>query len=260
MERGELIFANAVDDRVRTSGDDGGPTGAYVPSLPGRALPFWLIRHYKAPAGLVGETIQFVAPSGRTTYEWGPRARRMVGMMDVTRQEDLITDARFVEGGVHLATFLLDEVPVGQFEFEVVLQASTGSLPAEVERGLKNTDVIWVGLEHEGRDVAAPSWYVYQQGKLYVISDPDRKAGEQFVPGIPDSDEVVVITRREKGKDTALHRFMAAVRVIDPSSPEYDRLAGVLADRRRSRVGPAQESIQRWKKAGVVIGELTPAV
>jgi hypothetical protein len=69
-----------------------------------------------------------------------------------------------------------------------------------------------------------------------------------------------VITRREKGKDTALHRFMAAVRVIPADSPEFDQLAGLLADRRRSRNGPPAESIKTWKQAGCVIGELTPAV
>ncbi|MCA1726790.1 MAG: hypothetical protein LC722_03780, partial [Actinobacteria bacterium] len=118
----------------------------------------------------------------------------------------------------------------------------------------------WIGVIHEGRDVAAPSWFVYQQGKLYVLSDPDRRAGEQFVPGIPDSHEVVVITRREKGKDTALHRFMAAVRVIPSNSAEFDQLAPILADRRRSRHGSPGESVAKWKSAGCVIGELTPAV
>jgi hypothetical protein len=71
---------------------------------------------------------------------------------------------------------------------------------------------------------------------------------------------VVVITRREKGKDTRQHRFMAAVRVIPADSPEFDQVAPALADRRRSRHGSPAESIAKWKQGGCVIGELTPAV
>jgi hypothetical protein len=256
---GELISATIVDDRARTP-EGIGPNAVYCAGIPGTALPFWVIREWKAPTGLVAEEVRFVSPSGKTVYRLGPKARRMVGMMDVTRLEDLVTDARFEEGGVHLASFLLDDELVSQVEFEVFLQAPRDRLPKDVEDGLKRTDVVWVGVEHEGRDVAAPSWFAYQNGKLYVLSDPDRKAAEQFVPGIPDADEVVVITRREKGKDTALHRFHAAVRVIHPTDPEFDSLAGMLADRRRSRVGPPGESVSRWKQAGCVIGELIPAV
>lgn len=258
-EPAALVHAALIDARVRTD-DDGGPSGVYCVALPGRALPFHLVRHWQAPQGLVRESVEFIGPDGDVTHRFGPRVTKMVGSMDLTRLDDLVEDARFMQGGIHLASFLIEGVLVNQLEFEVFLQAAQAKLPPPVEKGLKGTDVAWIGVIHEGRDVAAPSWFVYQNGRIYVLSDPDRKAGEQFVPGIPDSDEVVVITRREKGKDTALHRFMAAVRVIPPDSPEFDQLAGVLADRRRSRNGSPAESIKAWKQAGCVIGELTPAV
>lgn len=260
MQPAELVHAALIDARVRVPGEDQGPSGVYCAGLPGRALPFHLVRHWKAPQGLVAEEVRFVDPSGDTVHRYGPIARRMVGMMDLTRLDDVIDDAKFQMGGIHLASFHVDGTLISQVEFEVFLQAPQEKLPADLEKGIKGTDVAWIGVIHEGRDVAAPSWFVYQRGRFYVLADPDRRAGEQFVPGIPDSNEVVVITRREKGKDTRLHRFMAAVRVIPPDSPEFDQLAPVLADRRRSRHGSPAESISKWKQGGCVIAELTPAV
>jgi hypothetical protein len=260
MQPAELIHAALIDARVRDPQDDAGPNGVYCVALPGLALPLHLVRHYKAPQGLVHEKVDFVDPSGDTVHTVGPQVRKMVGEMDVTRLNDLLEDAHFEMGGIHLASFTINGALIAQVEFEVVLQAPRDKLPPEIEKAIKATDVAWVGVIHEGRDVATPSWFVYRNGRIYVLSDPDRQAGEQFIPGIPDSKEVVVIIRREKGKDTALTRFMAAVRVISPESPEFDQLAPILADRRRSRFGSPEENIAKWKQAGCVIGELIPAI
>jgi len=260
MQPAELIHAALIDARVRDRADDAGPNGVYCVALPGLALPFHLVRHYKAPQGLVHEMVGFVDPAGHTVHTVSAEVRRMVGEMDVTRLDDVIQDAHFEIGGNHLASFHVNGVLIAQVEFEVLLQAPRDKLPPDIEKAVKATDVAWIGVVHEGRDVAAPSWFVYRNGRIYVLADPDRQAGEQFVPGIPDERDVVVIIRREKGKDTALTRFMAAVRVIPPDSPEFDQLAPILADRRRSRFGPPAENIARWKQAGCVIAELIPAV
>jgi hypothetical protein len=260
VQPAELVHAALIDARVYVPGQDEGPSAVYSVALPGLALPFHLIRHWQAPQGLTIEECRFVDPSGDEVHRFGPDAVRMLGEMDLTRLNDVIHDAHFEMGGIHLASFYIQGTLIGQAEFEVLLQAARDKLPPDVEKAIKGTDIAWIGLIHEGRDVAAPSWFAYQQGRLYVLSDPDRKAGEQFVPGIPDSREVVVIIRREKGKDTALLRFMAAARVIEPGDPEFDSLAAVLADRRRSRHGSPAEAVAKWKQAGCVIAELTPAV
>jgi hypothetical protein len=67
---------------------------------------------------------------------------------------------------------------------------------------------------------------------------------------------VVVITRR-KYRDTSLDRFRAAVRLLD--GPEWDQAAGLLADRRRSRVGSPADRVKQWKNT-CAIAELTPLV
>ena len=137
-----------------------------------------------------------------------------------------------------------------------MLQAPSQKLPKEFEDGLKKSDVAWIGVEYQGKDVAVPAWFVYRNGKLYVLSSREPSLEEQSIPGLPDAKELVVVTRR-KYRDTSLNRFHAAVRILD--GPERDEAAGLLADRRRDRHGPPGDAIKRWKDSSV-IAELTPIV
>jgi hypothetical protein len=137
-----------------------------------------------------------------------------------------------------------------------VLQAAPEKLSKDTEDGLKRSDVIWVGVEFQGKDVTIPAWFAYRQGKIYVLSSKEPSLQEQTIPGIADASDVVVITRR-KLRETALGRFRAVVRLLEGA--EWDQAAALLADRRRSRVGPPQDSIKRWKGT-CAIAELTPLV
>jgi hypothetical protein len=65
------------------------------------------------------------------------------------------------------------------------------------------------------------------------------------------------VTRR-KGRDTSLDEFPATVRILE-GGPDYEQALAVLADRRRSRVGPPGDSIERWRDSAIV-AELTPTV
>ena len=176
--------------------------------------------------------------------------------MDLTRFEDVVEDAVFEEPGAYLASFVLDGEVLGQTEFQVVLQAPTEKLPKDVEDGLKKSDVAWIGVEYEGKDVTVPAWFVYRNGKLYVLTSLEPSLDEQTVPGLPDSSDLVVITRR-KYRDTSLGRFRASARML--GGPEWDEAAKLLADRRRDRHGPPEDAIKRWK-GSCGIAELTPLV
>ena len=178
----------------------------------------------------------------------------MLGSMDLTRFENVLEDAVFDELGFYLASFILDGEVLGQTEFQVVLQAAPEKLDKEVEDGLRKSDVIWVGVEYQGRDVTIPAWFAYRNGKIFVLSSNEPSLEEQSVPGLPDSPDLVVITRR-KYRDTSLGRFHAAARLLE--GQEWDQAAALLADRRRSRVGPPQDSIKRWRGT-CAIAELTP--
>jgi hypothetical protein len=253
---GELIFANVLDVRQREAEGETAEGLVYLLSVPARALPFAVVRDWKAPTGYLPEEVQLIAPSGKVAYRLGPEARWMYGSMDLTRIEDVVEDAVLDEVGVYLASFLLDGEVLGQTEFTVVLQAAPERLPKDVEDGLRKSDVIWVGVEYEGRDVTIPAWFAYRGGKIYVVSSLEPSLEEQTIPGIPGATDVVVITRR-KYRDTALGRFHAAVRVLE--GPEWDQAAALLADRRRSRPGPPQDTIRRWRTT-CAIAELTPIV
>src|SRR3989475_5243110 len=254
MPAGELIFANVLDVRQRAAEGDAAEGLVYLLSVPARALPFAVLRDWKAPTGYIEEEVQLVAPSGKVVHEIGPAARHFLGSMDLTRFEDVVENAVFEEVGVYLASFLLAGEILGQTGFQVVLQAAPDKVPKQVDDGLKKSDVAWIGVEYQGRDVAIPAWFVYRGGKIYVLSSLEPSLEEQSIPGLPDANDLVVITRR-KYRDTSLERFHAAARVLEGA--EWDQAAKLLADRRRDRHGPPEEAIKRWKGSSV-IAELTP--
>jgi hypothetical protein len=179
----------------------------------------------------------------------------MKGAMDLTVELDVVTDTVLDETGTFLASFILGDEVVGELEFPVYVQAAAPKLPKETEEGLRKSDVIWVGTRVNSHEQLAPVWFAYKDGKIFVLSKPDN-TDEQKVPGVPDAQELIVVTRR-KGRDTALQEFNAAQRVLE--GPEWEAAAKLLVDRRRSRVGPPDESIQRWRGSCDIV-ELTPNV
>ncbi len=256
MPRGELVFANVLDVRQRAAEGDLASGMVYLLSVPARALPFVVIRDWKAPTGYLPEGVELISPSGDVVYRLGPVPRRLLGSMDLTRFEDIVEDAFFDQVGTYLASFLLDDEVLGQTELLVVLQAPPEKLPKELEDGLKKSDVAWIGVEHEGRDIAVPAWFVYRNGKIYVLSSNEPSLEEQTIPGIPGATDAIVITRR-KYRDTSLGRFHAAIRVLE--GQEWEEAAKYLADRRRDRHGPPEDAIKRWRGT-CTLAELTPLV
>src|SRR5437764_13804504 len=103
MALGELVFGNVVDLRVFKVEGEQGATGIYTLGTSGHALPFVVYRAWKVSQGTVPEEIRFFGPSGKLVYRWGPKVRRMRGMMDLTVEQDVIEDARLTETGLQLA-------------------------------------------------------------------------------------------------------------------------------------------------------------
>ena len=256
MPAGELIFANILDVRQRAAEGELANGLIYLLSVPARALPFVIVRDWKAPTGFLPEAVELVSPSGLVAYRVGPEPKWMLGMMDLTRYETPVEDAVFEELGVYLASFLLDGEVLGQTEVQVVLQAAPDRFTPQVEDGLKKSDVAWIGVEYQGKDVTTPAWFVYRGGKIFVLSSREPSLKEQSIPGLPDAQDLVVITRR-KYRDTAMGRFHAGARLLE--GQEWEQAAALLADRRRDRHGPAQDAIKEWRTS-CVIAELTPVV
>jgi hypothetical protein len=256
MSIGELISAAVVDERVWDAYQETASDGIYLIGQPGPALTFVIFRAWKVPTGFVSEEIRLIGPSGRTLYRWGPEVRRMKGAMDLTVELDRIEDVVLEETGTYIASFILEGEVLGEIEFPVYVQAAAQKLPKETEEGLRKSDVIWVGTRVNGDKRMAPVWFAFKDGKIYLLSCRDPEANEQTVPGVPDANELVVVTRR-KARDTSLQEFTAAQRLLE--GPEWETAAKMLVDRRRSRVGPPDESLSRWRgKCDIV--ELIPNV
>jgi hypothetical protein len=256
MALGELISAAVVDKRVWDAYGENASDGVYLVGQPGPALPFILFRAWKVPTGFVSEEVRLVGPSGRTLHRWGPSVRRMKGAMDLTTELDVVDDAVLDETGTYLASFILDDEIVGELEFPVYVQTAAQKLPKASEDGLRKSDVIWVGTRADGHKTLAPVWFAYKEGKIYLLSKREPGPEEQTVPGVPDAHELLVVTRL-KGRDTSLQEFNAAQRVLE--GQEWEAAAKILVDRRRSRVGPPQDSIGRWRGTCDIV-ELTPNV
>jgi hypothetical protein len=252
---GELVAATVADQRVfETYGENAAP-GIYLLGVPGRALPFTVYRAYKVPKGIVHEEIRFIGPSGRTIHRWGPQVRHMAGQMDLTVETDTIADAVLDEAGTFVASFMIEGVIVGETEVPVYLQEAPTKLPKEAEDGFKRSDVVWVGVEGpNGRRKTVPAWFAYKDGKLYFLSQKKPGPEEQSIPGMPDARELVIITRR-KGRDTSLDEFYGTARLLE--GPEWEAAAKLLVDRRRSRFGPPEESLKRWRTTADIV-EVTP--
>ena len=254
MPAGELIFANVLDVRQRAADGERADGLIYLLNVPARALPFAILRDWKAPTGYLAEEVQLIAPSGTVAYRVGPTPRWMLGSMDLTRIETVVEDAILSELGAYIASFILDGEVMGQTEVQVVLQMAPERFAPEIEDGLKKSDVAWIGVEYQGKDVTVPAWFVYRGGKIYVLSSIQPSLEEQTIPGLPDAKDLIVITRR-KARETSLERFHAGVRVLEGA--DWDQAAGLLADRRRDRHGPPGDAIKRWKST-CAIAELTP--
>jgi len=256
MTVGELVFANVVDRRVWDTYGSQGPSGIYLLGSPGTALPFEVYRAWKIGTGVVREEVHFYGPSGRLVYRLGPVARRMLGTMDLTVQTDSVEDARFDETGTFLASFVIDDEIVGEIEVPVLVQLAPAKLPKEFEDGLRKSDVIWAGVEANGRRKLIPAWFAYKDGRILLLSQRTPGPEEQTIPGIPSAPELLVVTRR-KLRDTALHEFPASMRIL--AGAEWEAAAKLLADKRKSRAGAPGDAIARWR-GSCDIAELTPVI
>ncbi len=253
---GELVAAAVVDARVWEAYGRESADGVYLVGQPGPAMSFVIYRAWKVPTGFVNEEVRFYSPSGRLVYRWGPEIRRMVGSMDLTTEIDRVDGAVFDETGTYVVSFVMDGEIVGEIEIPVAVQVAPQKLGKDTEDGLKKSDVIWVGTQTGERRRTVPAWFTYKNGKILLVSQKESGPEEQTVPGVPDAQELVVITRR-KLRDTSLQEFVASQRVLEGA--EWEAAAAALADRRRSRNGPPGDAITRWRTSCHIV-ELTPSV
>ena len=130
-------------------------------------------------------------------------------------------------------------------------RAATLPVAPAVEEGLKKSDIIW--LTPDTSKLALPCWFVYRDGKIYVLSAEAQQR-------IPDAWNVreAHVALRWKGRDARLVDFDAAVRVIGPENrAEFKQIGALLVAKRQSAQGSIEDIVSRWMSAGVIL-ELTP--
>ena len=208
------------------------------------------------PVGFVREEIRFYGPSGRMVWRWGPEIRRMAGMFDLTTEVDGVEDAVFDETGTFVASFIVDEQILGEIEVPVYVQVAPTKLPKDVEDGFRKSDVVWIGTDAHGRRNDPVVVRLQGRQALRARRSANPAPRSRRSPARTTRREFVLVTRR-KGRDTSLDEFTAAPRKLEGA--EWEQAAKLLVDRRRSRVGPPEDSLKRWRTTSDIY-ELTPNV
>lgn len=132
-------------------------------------------------------------------------------------------------------------------------QEVVASLPMEaaIDESLKKSDILWITPEGDSRPL--PCWFVYRDGKAYVLSGERQ----QVIPRAARVRNAKVVTRW-KGRDARMAEFDAYVRPITAADAgEFDELAEALLAKRQSVTGTPEENLERLRRECVIL-ELTP--
>lgn len=126
-------------------------------------------------------------------------------------------------------------------------------MDAAIDEGLRKSDIIWITPDNSPDGRAIPCWFVYKDGKAYVLSGERQ----QIIPNATRVRDAKVVARW-KMRDARLTDFRAAVRPITAASPEeFAEVAILLLNKRQSVTGTPQENLERLKRECVIL-ELTP--
>lgn len=186
---------------------------------------------------------------------------------ELIRMEDLDDPEDAIDTFFNYTTFyILKTIGAKWEQFGYTAGASIGwerseqaaaSIPidAALDQGLKKSDIIWITPDTAPSGPAVPCWFVYKDGKAYVLSGERQ----QILPHAARIREARVVTRW-KMRDARISEFTAAVKPITASArEEFTEIAQLLLNKRQSVVGTPDENLERWMRDCVIL-ELTPRV
>lgn len=224
-------------------------------ALPGVARPITVVRDYQGPQGIYIETFVLRDRKGRERARSQPRPIELDGQMFQDRFVSTLRDVVIEDPDEHEVTFYVDDHLVGSIP--VFIESGYGGDPrlaAEetFKKALKKGTILWLTVpQPDGTRHEQPVWFVYTDGKVYVVSGPT----EQDVPHLGDADEVE-ITARSKDFRSRVSRLPATVRVLVPDEPRYAEIVEQALPKRLNLTDP-NEAAARWQ-ANCVVVELTP--
>lgn len=120
--------------------------------------------------------------------------------------------------------------------------------PALIAEATKRAGLIWIKAPGSGQP--RPAWHVWRQAgarpAAYVLTGP----GEQPLPGLADTRRVtVLVPSKESGG--LLVSWAAEVRPVEPGSPEWGEVIGLLVAGRLNATRPAGENTRVYRLAPV---------
>lgn len=120
--------------------------------------------------------------------------------------------------------------------------------PALIAEATKRAGLIWI--KTAGQAKPRPAWHVWRQqgesGGAYLLTGP----GEQPLPELAGAAQVTVLVP-SKDSGGLLVCWQARADRVEPGSPEWDAVIGLLVARRLNRTGLGG--------AGTEVYRLTPA-
>ncbi|MDP9023670.1 MAG: hypothetical protein M3N57_13435 [Actinomycetota bacterium] len=224
--------------------------------LPARAQPFGVDRLYRGPQGVYDESWAILDPAGALVYQHPYGRITLRGQMYEDRFRDEIRRGVTLHSAEdHTLVLLLNDQEVGRVPAFIEAPESAtaaGVVGDALEATLKKSAIIWVTIpQPDGGAVTKPAWFVYQGGKVFVLTGPD----EQDLTNIQGADEVT-LTARSKDVRARIGAVPASVRIIDNDSDEFDRIA-TLGVGTRLNLPDGEAALERWKDTCTLV-ELTP--
>lgn len=256
MARVKLLGAVAFDRATLAEQGITDPALVVLGELPGAARPFSIRRLYQGPQGSYEESFLLLDPDGVVIHERPYRYIELSGEMFEDQFEDTVrSDVTIEQSGEHQLVFLIDGGEVGRIPVFIEAPeslAASGALDDALAASLKKSAVVWLDIpQPDGSDVRRPAWYVYDAGKVHVLTGP----GEQDLTGIGAVDEVRM-TVKSKDLRAEVGEVPASVEVIDNGSEEFSRIGELgLGVRLNSPDGPA--ALDRWRETCTMVA-LTP--
>ncbi|MBW3562245.1 MAG: hypothetical protein KY437_07085 [Actinobacteria bacterium] len=224
--------------------------------LPARARPFVVDRVYRAPAGHYDESFAIIDQHGQVVYQHEYARIVLRGEMFEDRYRDTVrANPVFSSADEHTMVFLVSDQEVGRIPIFVDAPDSAkaaGVMNDVLSSTLKKSAIIWLTIpQPDGSTVTRPAWFVYQDGKVFVLTGPD----EQDLTNI-DRAEQVELTARSKDVRAAVGTVPAVVRVVDNDSDEFAQIAEAGLSTRLN-LEDGHDALERWRSTCTMV-ELTP--
>ncbi len=265
MSRVRLVSATArhsgtgAGDRPATGGapvSGSATAGALrvLGELPATLQPFTVERVYQGPPGQYEESILLLDPDDVVLWQQPYHGIRLHGeTTQAVFSSTLDPQIQLANTAAHRLVFVVGQEEAGRIDVTVAAPQSArsaGVLGDALETALKKGSIVWVGVPQvDGTLVTRPAWYVQQDRSIYVLTGP----GEQELPNLAHVSEVQVTVKSKEIK-AEIGVVKAAVRVVDNTSDEFDRIA-TLGMGTRLNLPDGDGALERWR-ASCVMAEL----